>query len=138
MNPRLLKYPAERLRILSDMSRDFGAEPIISSQPAGHCRQTLDGIVVRSNVTIYGGHPINGKNQFCVMRKLAGVTTPVAIEKEANFIDLASHAGWTDGEFHDLSPVAPQGEKEVGSLFYQAPKGIVPGPQGASTPHDDR
>ena len=57
-----------------------------------------------------------------MMRKLDEVTRSVAKEKQVAFIDLASHDGWTDEDFYDLSHMTPQGAAKTGDLFYQALK----------------
>jgi len=121
MKPRLLAY-AQRLRILAELSRAFGAEPIFASQPTRHYRQVAGNMVGISDVTLYGIHEINGKDQHFMMRKLDEVTRSVAKEKQVAFIDLASHDGWTDEDFYDLSHMTPQGAAKVGDLFYQALK----------------
>lgn len=132
MQPRLLAY-AKRLRILADLSRGFGAEPIFVSQPTRQYRLAPDGIVGQSDITLYGDREINGKDYYFMMGKIDGVTKSVAIETGAVFIDLASHATWTDGDFYDLSHMKPQGAAKVGNLLYQALKGIFPGPERADT-----
>ena len=83
----------------------------------------------QSDVTSYGDHEINGKDYYLMMKKIDGVTKSIAMENGPMFIDLASHAEWTDEDFYDLSHMKPQGARKVGNLLYQALEGIIPGTQ---------
>ena len=62
-----------------------------------------------------------------MMRKLDNVTQAVAIEKDAFFIDLASHTGWDDTDFYDFAHNTPQGAEKVGVLLWRALRRIITG-----------
>ena len=124
MQPRLNAY-AERLRILSDLTQDFGAQPIFVSQPSRRYRFTPDGIEGHRSLISYEDHQINGLDYYHMMRQLNNVTKAVAIEKGALFVDLASHAAWADTDFYDFSHMTPQGAEKVGTLLYGALRSII-------------
>ncbi len=118
MRPRLDAY-ATRLRILADLTREFGAEPIFVSQPTRHYRITPDSIEGHSNSGSYDGHEYNGVDYYHMIRQLDGVTEAVATEKGALFIDLGSHSEWLDTDFYDYSHMTPQGARKVGILLHE-------------------
>ena len=118
MRPRLEAYAA-RLRILADLSREFGAEPIFVSQPTRHYRIASDRIEGHSNSGSYDGHEYNGVDYYHMIRQLDRVAEAVAREKNAIFVDLGSHTEWLDTDFYDYSHMTPQGARKVGILLHQ-------------------
>ena len=118
MRRRLDEY-ATRLRVLADLSYEFGAKPIFVSQPSRHYRITPDSIEGHSNTGSYEGHEYNGVDYYHMIRQLDSITQAVAIEKGAIFIDLGSYTGWVDTDFYDYSHMTPQGARKVGILLHQ-------------------
>ncbi len=136
MDQSLNEY-ATRLRLLADMTRNLGAKPIFVSQPSRRYRITPDGLVGENTVSSYDGHEINGVDYCHMMRKLDGITKAVASEKDALFVDLASHHGWVDADFYDFAHMTPQGAEKVGELLWGALKNLVTGAeQGAALDGD--
>jgi lysophospholipase L1-like esterase len=126
MEPRLSEY-ANRLRILADMTNGRGAKPIFVSQPSRQYRITPDGIVGRSSVSSYDDHPFNGVDYYKMMKQLDSVTEAVASEKDALFVDIASHPGWVDTDFYDFAHMTPQGAEKVGTLIYKSLRNTIQG-----------
>ena len=133
MDSRLNEY-ANRLRILADMTYDLGAKPIFVSQPSRRYRITPDGIVGRSQISSYDDHQINGVDYYHMLRRLNSITEAVAREKNAFFVDLASHYGWIDTDFYDFAHMNPQGARKVGGLLYSALMNMYPGAEQIALP----
>ncbi len=131
MEPRLHEY-ADRLRLLADMTSEFGAKPIFVSQPSRRYRITPDGLSGDSGVSSYEDHQYNGVDYYNMMRKLDGVTEAVTMEKDALFVDLAQHGRWVYTDFYDFAHMTPQGAKKVGVLLYDALRNAISAsPSGA-------
>lgn len=124
MQPRLDAY-ADRLRLLADLTRDFGAIPIFVSQPSRQYQLTPAGMRGGSAVTSYEGHEINGVDYGHMMRRLDGTTESVAKEKGAIFIDLAGTPGWEDADFYDFAHMTPQGAAKIGHLLFEALRPVI-------------
>ena len=125
MKPRLDEY-ATRLRILADLSREFGAQPIFVSQPTRHYRVTAAGIEGHKNRGTYDGHRYNGVDYYHMIRRLDGVTKAVAMEKGVIFVDLGGHENWNDTDFYDYSHMTPRGASKVGILLYNELRNWIP------------
>ena len=136
MQPRLNAY-ADRLRILADMTRSFGAEPIFVSVPSRQYRITPDGIEGQNAVSSYERCEINGVDFYHMMRQLDSVTEAVAAEKGALFVDLASHAGWADADFYDFAHMTPRGAEKVGTHLYEALRSTIPGTEQIDPPDSE-
>jgi len=126
METRLDEY-ADRLRLLADMTRELGGEPIFVSQPSRKYRATPDGLVGDSSVSDYDKHQYNGVDYHNMMSKLDITTQDVAMEKGVLFIDLASHTGWADTDFYDFAHMTPQGAEKVGILLHYALRSTMQG-----------
>ena len=126
MAPRLDEYAA-RLRILADLSYEFGAQPIFVSQPTRHYRITPDGMEGHRDTGSYDGHDYNGIDYYHMIRQLDGVTKAVAIEKGVFFIDLGSYTHWVDSDFYDFSHMTPQGARKTGIILHAELGNLVSG-----------
>ena len=124
MQSRLNAY-ADRLRILANMTYEFGAKPVFVSQPSLKYRVTPHGIEGDDNPSTYEGHQINGVDYYHMMKRLDGVTKTVASEKDALFIDLAGYTDWSDVDFYDFSHMTPQGAKKVGTLLHETLRNTI-------------
>jgi lysophospholipase L1-like esterase len=124
MQPRLDAY-ANRLRILADLSSDFGATPIFVSQPTRHYRITPDSIEGHRRTGSYDDYKYNGVDYYHMIRQLDAVTQAVAIDKKAIYVDLGGHTDWEDSDFYDYSHMTPQGTKKVGLLLHEALKSTI-------------
>ncbi len=62
---------------------------------------------------------------YYMMKNLDSITKAVAKEKDALFVDLASHAGWMDSDFYDFSHMTPHGAEKVGVFLYDALKNML-------------
>lgn len=126
MQPRLRAY-ADRLRVLAEVTRDFGAEPVFVSQPSRRYRVTPGGVEGDSRVRSYGDREINGVDFYHMMRRFDAVDEAVASEEGVVFIDVASHADWEDADFYDLVHMTPRGAEKVGAILYEALRSVVAG-----------
>jgi lysophospholipase L1-like esterase len=125
MQPRLKAY-ADRLRILADLTHDFGAKPIFVFQPTRKYRITPDGIEGISWVSSYEDYEINGVDYYHMIRQFNRVTEAIAKRKGALFVDLMSHANWADTHFYDFGHMTPQGAEKVGTLLSEALRSVIP------------
>ena len=123
MEPRLEAY-AERLRMLADLTRGFGAQPIFVSQPSRKYRTTPLGIEGRGGVFVFDGQEINGADYGHMMTRLNGVTESVANEKGVLFVDLATRDDWEDADFYDFAHMTPRGAAKVGRRLHEALRGL--------------
>ena len=117
MQIRLDEY-AERLRILADLSRDFGAEPVFVSQPAWHYRFSADVLLGNSRVRLYDDYEYNGVDFYYMMRRLDRVTAAVAEEKKMLYLDLASISGWVESDYYDFVHMTPQGVEKIARFLH--------------------
>jgi hypothetical protein len=136
MQTRLRGY-ADRLRVLADKTREFGAEPVFVSQPSRKYRITPNGLVGNSTLQSYDGHEINGVDYYHMMRELDTVTEAVASEKDALFVDLAAHTGWVDTDFYDFAHMTPQGVEKVGVILWGALRDVIAGAETGAALHGD-
>ena len=114
LDKRLNDY-RNRLRMLADLTHDFGAKPIFVSQPSRMYRFTTNGIEGWGKPAYYeSDYRYNGVDFYYMMKRLDSVTRAVAIEKGVFFVDLASHNIWVNDDFYDLLHMTPQGAKKVG------------------------
>lgn len=119
---RRLKEYASRLRILAKRTKDLGASPIFVSQPSCRYRITKEGLVGDNTIGSYDSHTYNGVDYYYMMKRLDSITEAVALEKNAIFVDLASHSGWVESDFYDFEHMTPAGAKKVGVLLHEALK----------------
>ena len=133
MQPRLNAY-ADRLRTLANMTRAFGAKPIFVSQPARQYRITAAGIEGLEDTFFYDGYQYNGVDYYHMMKRLDSVTKTVAMEKNAQFVDLSASTAWNDADFYDQMHMTPQGVAKVGTLLYSAIKDIIVDPKSQNRP----
>ena len=124
MKTRLNEY-AERLNILIDKARDFGAIPIFVTQPSRTYRKK-NGVIEGSRWTIrYDNTKINGLDFYNMIRKLDNVTISVCQARRVVCIDMAEDTVWEDNDFYDRWHMTPKGTKRVGFYLFEQLKKIV-------------
>jgi lysophospholipase L1-like esterase len=125
---------ADRLRLLIDRTRRFGARPIFVTQPSRRFRRTPDGIEGRADVIDYGGHRINGIDQYHMMRQFDRVMDSVCRERNVPFLDIVADTDWTDEDFYDFNHMTPAGAAKLGRHLFVRLQPIVGSTQAVSRP----
>lgn len=124
MSARLNAY-AERLRILADKTRAFGATPIFVTQPSRHYRVLPEGVEGYAEPKIYEGHTINGVDYRHMTRQFDQVLLRTCREKQALCIDLGALNSWEDLDFYDFVHMTPRGARKVGLELYERLRKVV-------------
>lgn len=119
MHTRLELY-IDRLKVLEENVRGFGAVPIYVSQPIRRCRQSNGKItgVARGTLT-YNGVGINGVDQCMMMQLLNKKTLDFCRSSAGICIDLASELEFEDADFYDFYHNSPKGTEKIGRYLYQ-------------------
>ncbi len=124
MATRLREY-GERLEVLIDKTRRFGATPIFVTQPS-HKHRYRDGRLEGIEETIvYKGAPVNGVDYFLMMRKVDEVTMSVSLRHQVLCIDLAQERTWEDEDFYDFRHMTPKGAMKVGKSLFSSLKSVL-------------
>jgi len=117
MLPRLQSY-RDRLYILNERVRKFGATPIYVTQPTSTCKEQNGKIIGVVETESYGGVDVNGVD-LCIMKRLLNKkTTEVCRETGGICIDLAGDMVFDDGDFYDSSHNTPKGTEKIGRYLY--------------------
>lgn len=128
MRRHLDSYRA-RLRALLARTREFGAEPILVTQPARWFK-VVDGEVRGvAELANYADVRINGVDRWRMMRLQDGVTCEVAAEFGAPCLDLGGDASWTDDDFYDAAHMTPAGARKLGEKLAASLDSLLAGPR---------
>lgn len=118
MNKRLKAY-AERLRILIARTREFGAIPILATQPSHRYRFNGGYLEGMKETMPYEGVLINGVDYYYMLRKLDGVTISVGREQGVLCLDMGEEKFWEDDDFYDRAHPTPKGAKKIGEYLFE-------------------
>jgi hypothetical protein len=118
MRARLQAY-RDRLHILNERVRKFGATPIYVTQPTSKCKERNGKIIGAAETETYGRVDVNGVD-LCIMKRLLNKKTmEVCRETGGICIDLASDVVFDDSDFYDYSHNTPKGAEKIGHYLYE-------------------
>ena len=128
MQERLKAYE-QRLTILVDKIRAFGAIPILVTQRSMKYKNVNGQLVGIADIETYDGVSINGVDFYYMMNLLNKRTATVSHEKDCIFIDLAAELDVSEKDFYDFNHMNPSGCKRMGDYLYSKIKVLFQEPQ---------
>ena len=120
MSDQLSAY-ADRLRILSNKTQEFGSTPVFITQPSRIYRVSDGKILGFSRVRSVHGAEYNGVDYYHMISLLNQVTMETCENSGAVCIDMARDtlATWEDNDFYDTAHMTPAGTRKVGLYLHK-------------------
>jgi hypothetical protein len=109
----------ERLRILTRMSRDIGAEPIFITQRRTDQKTENGKTYVLAMPDADGQFPVHASDNFDVLMRLYNETTLAnCAEIGVTCVDLATRIDFAEDDFYDAIHTTPRGSKKIAKFLY--------------------
>jgi GDSL-like Lipase/Acylhydrolase family len=108
----------DRLRILLQRAQVLESAPICMTQPKRAYKKVAGKIMGTAELSNYGQIPINGVDEYWMMKYFNQATLDVCRQFDGIPVDLAEEVEWEDTDFYDYFHNTPAGANKIGIYLF--------------------